>query len=217
MSRRVVTAAVVACAVFGLAACTSSGSTHVQSFSPSPSDPPTTTSTGPAPSSSPPSTSSSSPSTSSGSGVATPTVTPPAQKAVNAYITFVNANDAAALDPAHANLAEVNKYLSGSALKVIDGSFQAMKSAGQAYRGSPPNPRVKVQSVLSSSFVILTSCPLENPTNPSVEYFTATGKLVPVPTRSPPPPYRLTLPMKLTNGQWQLTDILQNAGKTCTG
>ena len=149
--------------------------------------------------------------------MATPTVTPPAQNAVNAYIAFVNANDAAALDPAHANLAEVNKYLSGTARKIIDGSFQAMKSAGQAYRGSPPNPRVKVQSVLSSSFVILTSCPLENPTNPSVEYFTATGKLVPVRTRNPRPPYRLTLPMKLTNGQWQLTDILQNAGKTCAG
>ena len=136
---------------------------------------------------------------------------------MDAYIAFVNANDAAALDPVHADLAEVNKHLSGHAREIIDGSFQAMKSAGQAYRGTPPNPRVKVQSVLSSSFVILTSCPLQNARNPSVEYYTATGKLVPVPSRKPPPPYRLTLPMKRTNGQWQLMDILQDSGKTCAG
>ncbi len=135
---------------------------------------------------------------------------------MNAYISFMNANDAAALDPGHADLGSVNKFLSGKALSIIDDSFTAMKSAGQAYRGLPPDPRIKVQTVVSSSFVFLSSCPLADPNDPSIEYYVATGKPVPVATRNPPPPYELTLPMKLSNGQWQLTDILQNVGKTCS-
>ncbi|SOD72953.1 hypothetical protein SAMN05892883_2263 [Jatrophihabitans sp. GAS493] len=197
-----------------LTACGSSG-THTQAYSPAPtSHTPATTSATWAPETS----------VAPGSGsrslspIPVPTVSPAAQDAVAAYIALVNADASASLDPSTANLAELNRYLSGNALKIFDESYASMKAAGQAYRGSPPDPRVKVQSTVSPTFVYLTSCPLESPTDPSIEYYVASGQPVPTPSpRTPPPPYLLTLPMKLTNGQWQLTDVLQNVGKTCSG
>jgi hypothetical protein len=190
------------------AACSSSSGTHTQSLSPSPTDSgslPPSKSTGP---SSPP----------SSSGVATPTVTPPAQDAVDAYIAFYNASTAADRDPAHADLAALNRYLSGKALNLFDGIYASMRKAGLAYRGSPPNPRVKVSSVLGSTAVFLSSCPLASSSDPYVEYHVATGKPVATGTpRTPPPPYLLTLPMKKVAGHWKLTDVLQDTSKTCRG
>jgi hypothetical protein len=150
------------------------------------------------------------------SGIPTQTVSvPAAQDAVNAYIALANAYNRASVDPAHADLATINKYLSGKALTLFDQSVASMKSAGQAYRGTPGDPNVKVQTIFSSTSVFLTSCPADNPKDPFVEYYVATGKAVPVAKRNPPPPYLLTLPMQLVGSQWKLTDLLQNVSKTC--
>lgn len=148
-------------------------------------------------------------------GLPTPTVTAPAQDAVDAYIALANAYDKASRDPAHADLAMINKYLSGKARTLFDKSITSMKSAGEAYRGTPADPRVRVQSVLSASSVFLSSCPAENSKDPFVEYYVATGKPVLVAKRKPPPPYRLTLPMARVGSQWKLTDLIQDVSKTC--
>ena len=198
--------------VMSTAACGSSG-THPQSFTPSPTPTASFTSspTSDGPSNSAPGT--------TGAGapnIPTPTVTPPAQGAVDAYIAMGNAYTAAARNPASADLAAVNRYLTGKALTLIDDSLRAMKSAGQAYRGTPADPRVKVETIFSGSSVFLSSCPLENKSDPFMEFYIATGKPIVVPSRTPPPPYRVTLPMRLIGSQWKLADILQNVGKTCT-
>lgn len=198
-------------AVVFLAGCGGSSGVHTQTPT---SDPPSSTSASPTlatsvttPTASP---------TKSPSGIPTPTVTvPAAQDAVNAYIALANAYNSASVDPAHADLATINKYLSGKALTLFDQSVASMKSAGQAYRGTPGDPNVKVQTVFSSTLVFLTSCPADNPKDPFVEYYVATGKAVPVAKRNPPPPYLLTLPMQLVGSQWKLTDLLQNVSKTC--
>lgn len=200
-------------AVVLLASCGGSSGVHTQTPT---SDPPPPPSTFGSSSLTSPSSSTTAPPTGTVKPIPTPTVTPVAQGAVNAYIAMVSATVAADRDPAHADLNTINQYLSGKALKLIDGEYSAMAKAGQAYRGTPADPRVKVSSVISPTFVFLTSCPLAFTSDPYTEYYVATGKTVPVATRTPPPPHLLTLPMQKVGGQWKLTDILQNAGKTCT-
>jgi hypothetical protein len=98
-------------------------------------------------------------------------------------------------------------------------SFAYMKSHQLAFRGAAPNPSVKVQSVLSPKVLILTSCLVTDKSDPWIEYSTATGKAVPTGTpRNPPPPYLLRIFMKASSGStWQITSVLQDTSKTCTG
>lgn len=101
---------------------------------------------------------------------------------------------------------------------MFDQIFANMKAKGLAYRGRPGDPRVKLQTVISPTAVFLTSCPMASPTDPYTQYYVKTGKAVPPPPqRDPPPPYKLTLTMVHQAGQWKLSDLLQNVGKTCTG
>jgi hypothetical protein len=93
-----------------------------------------------------------------------------------------------------------------------------MKRSGLAYRGSAPDPRVKVQQVLSARSVFLQSCPLASKTDPYVEYTVSNGKPVTAGVkRKPPPPYLLILPMVKVGNQWKLSDVLPNTARTCTG
>lgn len=175
----------------------------------------------PSPSLSPTTVSSASPSTDPSSPapvvkpIPTPTVSPAAQGAVDAYIAFANASAIADRDPVHANLTFIATYLTGSAKTMVEQSYSAMKSSGRAYRGTPANPRLKVSAVLSPTAVILTSCPEASKTDPYTLYDIRTGGAIVLPTRSPPPPYLLTLAMRQTNGQWQIANVTQEAGKTC--
>jgi hypothetical protein len=164
------------------------------------------------------STSTTNPSTAStNKDVPTPTVTAPAQDAVNAYITFYNVSNAADIDPAHAELAKMNSLLTGKALTLFDGVLASLKKNGIAYRGTPPNPHVKVGSILSPTFMYLASCPKPLPSDePFVQYYVATGKIVPVTKPAVAPPYKVTVPMKKVNGSWKVADVLVDTSKTCT-
>jgi len=212
MPRRSVGAAgaAVAFVLAVLTACTSSG-THPQSFSPTSSTPTSTTATNSASASS----SNTSASRSIAPPIPAPTVTPPAQDAVNAYIAFYNAMTAADQDPAHADVAKIDSYLTGKALALTRDVIANQKKSGIAYRGTPPNPRVKVETIFSSTFMFLTSCPLESVTDPFVQYYVATGKPVPVTKPAVPPPYKLKLSMEKIGAAWKLADLLVDTSKTC--
>ena len=215
MSRRMLSALLVACSSVALVACANTG-THTQSFSPSPSEPSTTPSTSPAPSLSAPSGPSSSTATSSSSGVATPTVTPSAQGAVNAYVADFNAGIQALRDPSHADLSWIAKYETGTFRTQDEESFASLKSSHLAYRGAAPNPNIKVQSVLSPTAIILTSCQVVDPSNPWVQYSTTTGKAAAAgKPRTPPPPYLLRLFMKSSAGSWRVDSVVQDTSRTC--
>lgn len=183
------------------------------------------------PTSTPPMTSSSSPAataavstsrsttpSSSASAVPTPKVTGTAQDAVAAYIAFYNASGAADRDPAHADIAALDRYLTGKAKTLFDSNYASMKKSGLAYRGTAPDPRVKVRQIFSAESVFLESCPLLSATDPYVEYTVSNGKPVAAGVkRNPPPPYLLILPMVKVGGHWKLSDVVQNTSKTCTG
>ena len=61
----------------------------------------------------------------------------------------------------------MNKLLGAKALKSINASLDALGRAGIGYRGTPPDPRLKVVEVKSSKLVFLTSCPLQSKTDPT--------------------------------------------------
>ncbi|MGI8667972.1 MAG: hypothetical protein ACR2N4_18405 [Jatrophihabitans sp.] len=113
----------------------------------------------------------------------------------------------------------IAKYETGEFRTQDEQSFESMKAHHLAYRGAAPNPNVKVQSVLSPTAVILTSCQVIDPSDPWVQYDTTTGKAVPRGTqRTPPPPYLLTFFMKASSGStWQITSVVQDTSKTCKG
>jgi hypothetical protein len=155
---------------------------------------------------------------SSVSGVPTPSVTAPAQGAVSAYIAFYNASGAADRDPAHTDIATLDQYLAGKAKTLFDSNYASMKKSGLAYRGTAPDPRVKVREVFSATSVLLESCPLESATDPYIEYMVSNNKPVASGApRNPPPPYLLILPMVKVGDLWKLSDVLPNTSKTCTG
>jgi hypothetical protein len=197
-----------------LGGCGGSSGVHTQTPT---SDSPSSTSVSPTPSTSV--TTSTASRTKSASGISTPTITVAgAQDAVNVYIAFYNASGAADRDPTSANVAAIDRYLTGKAKTLVDSNYASMKQSGLAYRGTAPDPRVKVQQVFSDTSVFLESCPLESKTDPYVEYTASTGKPVATSaTRNPPPPYLLILPMVKVGGQWQLSDVRPNTSKTCTG
>lgn len=216
MNRRLAYVVIVIASCLGLAAC-GSGGAHTQSIGPSPSPSASTLagSSDPAPTSTAPSSSSSAPSS---SGVPTPTVAPSEQSAVDAYVADFNDGIQALRDPAHADLSWIAKYEMGTFRTQDEQSFASLKTSHLAYRGAAPDPNIKVQTVLSPTAVILTSCQVIDPSNPWIQYDTSTGKAVPVGTpRTPPPPYLLQLFMKSTAGAWQVTSVVQDTSKTCKG
>lgn len=210
MVRRLHLSALVATATIVIAGC-GSNSTHVQSYSPTPSGSGTTATS---PTTIAPTKTSALPPTSA-KVIPTPTVTPPAQGAVDAYIRLQNLLYAASLDPANANTVELNKYLDGKALKIYDAGLASLATSGFAYRGSPPVFHVKIDTVLSDTAVFLTSCPTNVVDDPYTRYSIKTGQSAPLQSHTPPPPYLQTLPMKKVGGQWKLTDLLQDTSKTC--
>jgi hypothetical protein len=150
--------------------------------------------------------------------VPTPSVTPSAQGAVDAYYSYFNADVAASRHPSQADLSFIAKYATGDPRTATQQAFASMKSQGRAWRGTSPDPRVKVKAVLSSTVVQLTSCLMVARGDPWEQYTVATGKALPVPKLTPPPPYLLTIFMKVDDaGIWQIYDLIQTRGATCTG
>jgi hypothetical protein len=195
-----------------LAGC--GGSSGVRTQAPT-SDPPmaSTSSSATPPVSASPSTTPSS----SATAIPTPKVAGAAEEVVAAYITFYNLSIAADRDPAHADLAKLDRYLTGKAKTLFDGVFRSMKSAGLAYRGTPDAPRLQVGSILSPSFLFLTNCPAASTSDPFVQYHVSTGKPVAVRKPAVPPPWKRTISMKKVGGEWKVSDILVDTSKTCSG
>jgi hypothetical protein len=135
---------------------------------------------------------------------------------VNSYVSFLNVSTAADRDPAHADAAALSRYATGQALSVIRDSINNMKAHRLAYRGTPPDPNVKIAVIGSATTVVLSSCPQQSSTDPFIQFNVATGEAVPVVKRTPPPPYLRVLTMQLVRGSWKLANIATNASKTCT-
>ncbi|MDP9093012.1 MAG: hypothetical protein M3N95_08750 [Actinomycetota bacterium] len=197
-----------------VAGCGGSSGVHTQAPT---SDSPTPSASVTSGSSSTSSSTSSSAPTSSSTTIPTPSVTAPAQDAVDAYITFYGLSTAADKDPANADVAQIDQYLTGKAKTLYDSVYASMKADGVAYRGTPDAPRLKVGSILSPTFMFLTSCPAPSASDPFIQYKVSTGK--PITVTKPPvaPPWKRTISMKKVGSGWKVSDILVDTSKTCSG
>lgn len=186
----------VACAALvamSLAACTSSG-TKPQS---GPSD----------------TSAINSPSTSVTASSATPS---PADAAISRYVELLGLYQGFARDPVKTDFTKMDPYLLGPAVALFKDSLVNLVGKGYAYRGTPPDPRVKVGEVRSPTDIVLTSCPKDSATDPWTEYTKADGQ--PLPIASPPGPiYQKTIYMLEVNGSWRINDFRTDSGVTCEG
>jgi hypothetical protein len=194
-----------------LAGCGGSSGVHPQAATSDPPMTPTNSSATP-----PVSKSSSITPSSPASAIPTPKVTGAAQAVVAAYIAFYNLSTAADRDPAHADLAELDRHLTGRARTLFDGAYRSMRSQGLAYRGTPDVPRMKVGSILSPSFMFLTNCPAASTSDPFVQYHVSTGTPVAGSKPAVPPPWKRTISMKKVGSAWKVSDILVDTSKTCS-
>lgn len=203
---------VLSALTISVAACSSSGGPHVQSYSPSPTENSTTSSSEPPTSSSSPidpkSSTSSKPST---MPVSTPTVTPAGQGAVNAYVGMANVLNRWDLNPPKSMSADLQKYVTASALQDFVRIYQQMATSHLAYRGNPDVPHLKVISATTSS-AVLSDCSTPAPVNPSVQYNVTTGK--PVKTTGGGPYLRAITVLK-SGGSWRVNSIVPNTAKVC--
>jgi hypothetical protein len=149
--------------------------------------------------------------------IAIPKVEKGAQDAVNAYVAYLRAAYLVEADPAGIRRGDMTKLLGAKALKSINASLDALGRAGIGYRGTPPDPRLKVVEVKSSKLVFLTSCPLQSKTDPYHQVVLATGKPVKVSDHKPGPPYLRTLTMFHNKKRWVLIKFSDDTSRTCTG
>lgn len=199
-----------------IAACSSSGP-HVTSTSPLTSNSVTGTPSSSSVRESSPRTSGgdSSPATSDPSNISTPSVTPGAQPAVNAYIAGYVLTTRAYADPSDANLATLARYEAGAVLAEDESTLKELAGAGIAYRGIAAIPHPKVVSASPTS-VTLTDCGTLSKRQPYEQYYVKTGKPVPASVPAVPPPYLKVLTMQKAAGQWKLVSIATRANRTCT-
>jgi hypothetical protein len=149
--------------------------------------------------------------------IAVPKVEKSAQGAVDAYIDYLRAAVYVEADPGEIRRGDMNKLLGAKARTGINASLDALAKAGIAYRGTPPDPRVKVIEVASSKLVLLSSCPLQSKSDPYRQVVVATGKPVKVSDRRPGPPYLRTLTMFHNKKRWVLIKFSDDTSRTCTG
>jgi hypothetical protein len=149
--------------------------------------------------------------------IAVPKVISSAQPAVDAYIAYLRAAVPVEADPAQIRRGDMNQLLGSKAKKAINATLDALGKAGIGYRGTPPDPHVKVVEVKTSRLVFLTSCPVPAKTDPYRQVVLDTGRAVKVSDRRPGPPYQRSLTMFHNKKRWVLINFSDDTSRTCTG
>lgn len=149
--------------------------------------------------------------------IAVPKVTAAAQPAVDAYVAYLRAAVPVEADPAQIRRGDMEGLLGAKARTSINATLDALGKAGIGYRGTPPDPRLKVVEVKSSKLVFLTSCPLQSKSDPYHQVVLATGQPVKISNRKPGPPYLRTLTMFHNKKRWVLIKFSDDTSRTCTG
>jgi hypothetical protein len=198
-------------AIIGTLTSCSSTATHSQS--PAPSISGSNTSNGGT-------TSSSKPPTPTTSADPLPTNFGTAQPAVTAFMNLDTASNKAFEDPQHVPSTTFDQFAVGSAKTLYDAALFNMKKAGEYYKGTPAQQRIRVASADLKSepaTVVLTSCPLASATDPFKAYYVATGKPVPAgPTPKVAPPYGKTIKVVRLSGSWMVENLTTDSTRTCT-
>jgi|ThiBio_1000_plan_1041568.scaffolds.fasta_scaffold00444_31 hypothetical protein len=128
---------------------------------------------------------------------------------------MANVLDVWDLDPAKANGAQLQPYVTDQTVKQLVAIYKDMTAHGLAYRGDPDTPHLTVL-VAGSSLTALSDCPTPSKTNPSVQYVVATGKPVPPVANPIPGLHPKAITVVFTGGHWKVQSIIPNEAKVCT-
>ena len=155
---------------------------------------------------------------------ASQSVDPRAAAAVEAYRAFWRAafnaqRHAVAAGGTYPAAADFARFSFDPARAIYVGYIAGLAAQGVQFRGTPPEPRVRVVSVEPGAkpypLVMLSDC--QTLTSDWNEYVTATGKRVPVASASVPPPYEITAKVVYYKGHWGLQSTTTDTSRTCTG
>jgi hypothetical protein len=145
--------------------------------------------------------------------VPTPTVSPAAQSAVDAYTGASNVLYGWDQDPQRANPGELAPFVTSTVLKQVLASYQSMAQAGLAYRGTPDRSHITVIAASSTS-VAFSDCPTPSATDPYTQYVVATGK--PVASTTPSGLHPKAVTAVFQDDHWRVSAITPNLAETCT-
>lgn len=153
----------------------------------------------------------------------TSAIDPQARPAVGAYESFWKASAAALRAPVAFNAklppdADFTRYSWDPARTTYRGYVAGLAEDGVAFRGTPPEPRLRVESVdlEAKPYPVVTLKDCQTPAPDWQSYVVRTGERAPEATQSPPPPYEITAKMIFYQNRWGLQDTSTDTSRTCT-
>ena len=144
--------------------------------------------------------------------VATPSVKPVGQGAVNAYVGLVNVTTKLGADPPHANMAELAPYVTAATLPQWRQIFTNMASEHLAYRGNADDPNLKLIAA-TGRVRRAQQLPIagQDQSIGSVQRTDGQGD-----QDQPAGPYLKAITVVFTAGRWRVSGIASNTSKTCS-
>ncbi len=157
------------------------------------------------------------------SGSTTSQSDPAVRQALDAFAHYITASYNAERAPrqvagSYPAASDFPRYAFDPMLTQENAYIASLAANDQAFRGTPPTPRVRVsQADLDAKphpTVVLTNCPTPAPT--WVAYDTKTGKRVSYAATKVPPPYLSTVTVIFYEGRWGVQKTSVNSEQTCT-
>lgn len=151
------------------------------------------------------------------------TTDPVATTAVIAFSRYITATYTAQRAPrqpgdAFKPEADFTRYAFDPIRTQEDAYISSLATGGEAFRGTPPTPRVRVARTDPGAkpypTVVLTNCPTPAPT--WVAYDTKTGEPVAYTKAQVSPPYLATVTVIFYEGHWGVQKISVDTGRTCS-
>lgn len=153
----------------------------------------------------------------------TPPTDPTAQPALNAFAHYITASYNAQRAPrqvggSYPPASDFTRYAFDPMLTQENAYIASLAASNQAFRGTPPAPRLRVvETELDAKpypTVVLTNCPTPAPT--WIAYDTKTGKPVSYAATKVPPPYLSTVTLIFYKGHWGVQKTSVDSRQTCT-
>jgi hypothetical protein len=164
----------------------------------------------------------SSSSTSRSPSATSPSYDPRAKPAVDAYMRFTTAAEKTEMHPPNLGQplradVDFTKYSFDPIKSAFFGYVTTLNREGQAWRGTPPTPRISVLSVDLTAkpypTVTLWDCP--TPARSWQQYDVKTGRVASTRAGLPSPPYRITAEIIFYKGRWGASKITPESSRTC--
>jgi hypothetical protein len=153
-----------------------------------------------------------------------PVIDPQAQPAVAAFNHYLTATFNSQMKPRHLGqayqtAADFTKWAFDPMLGEENAYIGYLAAQGQAFRGTPPRPRLSVSQMSTTAkpypTVVLSNCPTPSPS--WVAYQVVTGKAIPYTQPKVKPPYRSEVVVIYHQRHWGVQKTTVDSSKTWGG